>query len=367
MKKMSKTEKTRKDDGYGNTVDSDELTFQAAYQVWETKCKGLSAKDIQSEGKEKGRTTPPNLFLQLQEHVTAAYRRPESKNDGSKGVYKLLEDVINSLKNSKLFTEEEEKNLEKFKKNMRVFNKSGGKLNPSNTVFTRPKGYEESGGKVVSETEAQINIYGHYVDEYFIAKYPKKKYKVVTGWSSREKNVANPPYKQALFGGPLIEEGLMDIIETALKELKNKKINLYTIGIKRASALARLPSVKKWVMHSIKSKQYYPENSGKINIRAISNALLTQEFTVKNEAEQRVLEIAATNKEVHFAQTIVAFKVGQISPRVMTTLIREVISRGAQEHIKVKNGYYLQMKELSDPPSDTWKEIKKSWMQHLWA
>ena len=51
----------------------------------------------------------------------------------------------------------------------------------------------------------------------------------------------------------------------------------------------------------------------------------------------------------------------------MTTLIREVIARGRQENIKVGNGYYLQLRGLSDPPSETWKEVKKSWMQHLWA
>ena len=367
MKKVSKTKKTRQDDGHGNTVDSEELTFSDMYKAWETKCKGISSKAIQSEGKEGGRTTPPNLFEQLKEHVTAAYRRPESKNDGSKGAYKVLEDVIKSLKSDVLFTQKEEENLQRFKKDMRAFNKKNGSLNPSNTVFTRPLTYETSGGKVVNESEEQVKIYGHYVDKYYVAKYPKKGYKVQTDWISSTRNTANPPYKQALFGGPLVTDGLMDVIETALKELKNKKINLYTIGIKRASALARLPSVKKWVMHSITSKQYYPKNNGKIDIKAISNALLTVEFKIKNEAEQKVLEIAATNKEVHFAQTIVAFKVGQITPRVMTTLIREVISRGSQENIKVKNGYYLQMSGLSDPPSDTWKDIKKSWMQHLWA
>lgn len=80
-----------------------------------------------------------------------------------------------------------------------------------------------------------------------------------------------------------------------------------------------------------------------------------------------MLTIAATNKDIEFAQKIEAFKVGRISNQVMATLIREVIARGRQENIKVKNGYYLQLRGLSDPPSETWKEIKKSWMQHLWA
>ena len=99
----------------------------------------------------------------------------------------------------------------------------------------------------------------------------------------------------------------------------------------------------------------------------ISQALLTVEFPIKNDIEQKIVTIAATNKDIEFAQKIEAFKVGQISNQVMTTLIREVISRGKTENIKVKNGYYLQLRGLSDPPSETWKEIKKSWMQHLWA
>jgi hypothetical protein len=102
-------------------------------------------------------------------------------------------------------------------------------------------------------------------------------------------------------------------------------------------------------------------------LRAIGNALLAQTFPIKNEAEQKVLMIAATNKQVNYAQDILSFKVGQITPTVMATLIREVISRGRQEHIKVRNGYYLQLRGLSDPPSETHKDIKKSWIEMLWA
>ena len=367
MKKMAKkTKKSRSNDGFGNTIDSEPLTFKEAYLKWEAKCKSIGKDTLQSEGR-KGKNVPDNLFEQIKEHVTAAFRRPNSSNDGTKGAYVLIDKIIESLKQEKVFLENEKEELEKFRKDMRIFLKKNSKLNPSNIVFTRPETYDVVDGKVVNESEATINIYGHYVDQYFIDKYPDKGYKLNKDWFSTSKNTANPPYKQALFGGKLVGDGLLDIIEKAIKELDEKAITLYTIGIRRASALARLPSVQKWVRDNIKKKQFYPENSGKINLRAISQALLTQEFPIKNEIEQKMLTIAATNKQVEFAQKIEAFRVGKISNRVMATLIREVISRGSQEYIKVRNGYYLQLRGLSDPPSETWKEIKKSWMQHLWA
>jgi len=361
-----KTEKSPSGDGYGNTIESEPLTFRAAYLKWEDKCKGISAKEIQSEGRKGTRTVPPNLFEQIQEHVTAAFRRPDSSNDGTKGAYVLIDDIIKALKDDKLFLENERDNLEKFQKSMAVFLKANSKLNPSNIEFNRPESYDVVDGKVVNESEDTVSIYGHYVD----AKYPKKRYEVNTKWFNRNKNTSNPPYKQALFGdGDLLGkgEGLLDVIELALKELDEKAIELYTIGIKRASALARLPSVQAWVRRNITKKQFYPSNSGKINLGKISQALLTVEFPIKNDIEQRMVTMAATNKDIEFAQKIERFKVGKISNQVMSTLIREVISRGKTENIKVKNGYYLQLRGLSDPPSETWKEIKKSWMQHLWA
>lgn len=372
MKKMAKkkTKKSPSGDGYGNTIESEPLTFRKAYLEWENKCKGISAKEIQSEGRKGVRSVPPNLFEQIQEHVTAAFRRPESSNDGTKGAYVLIDDIIKALKDDKLFLENERDNLEKFQKDMGVFLKANSKLNPSNIEFNRPETYDVVDGKVVNESEDTVTIYGHYVDDYFVAKYPKKKYKVNTKWFSRSKNTSNPPYKQALFGdGDLLGkgEGLLDVIELALKELDEKAIELYTIGIKRASALARLPSVQSWVRRNITKKQFYPPNSGKINLRKIGEALLTQEFPIKNDIEQRIVTMAATNKDIEFAQKIERFKVGRISNQVMATLIREVISRGKKEYIEVKNGYYLQLRGLSDPPSETWKEVKKSWMQYLWA
>tara|TARA_R100000995_G_C3473700_1_gene119706 strand:+ start:387 stop:1493 length:1107 start_codon:yes stop_codon:yes gene_type:complete len=368
MKNMAKrTKKATTTDGFGNQVQSETLTFKQMYDDWETDCRKYSSADIQSEGK-KGKTTPPNLLEQVKEHVTLAYRRPNSKNKGGTGAHVVIDKILESLKSEKLFLAKEEEELKKFQKELRKLNKKGSSLNPSNIVFNRPEDYDVVDGKVVNESKVQIPIYGHYVDKYFVDKYPEKKYTVKESWSDTSKNVSNPPLKQALFGkGDLITVGLADVVDKAIEELDNKKINLYTIGIKRASALARIPSVQSWVRRNIVKKKFYPENSGKINLTEIGNALLIEEFTIRNEIEQKMLTIAATNKNIEFAQEIEAFKVGQISNGVMATLIREVISRGKTENIKVKNGYYLQLRGLSDPPSETWKEIKKSWMQHLWA
>ncbi len=363
-------------DSFGNTVDSPTLDFIIEFKKWEKTLRGISAKQIQSEGRENKdgsrKAVPKNLYGQLKQHVTAAFRRPNSVNAGDKGAYKLLDKITKAIKTRTVFTEEDLDDLKEFQDDLTVFEQAEGKLNPRNTLFTTPKNYDVVDGEVVA-SEATKPLYGHYVDKYFVAKYPKKGYKVKTKWSNSSMNTANPPLAQALFAGPEspddfgIGKGLIKIIDDAIKELESEKINLYTIGIKRAGALARLPSVKKWVNSAIRNKRFYPENSGKINLRAIGNALLAQTFPIKNEAEQKVLMIAATNKQVNYAQDILSFKVGQITPTVMATLIREVISRGRQEHIKVRNGYYLQLRGLSDPPSETHKDIKKSWIEMLWA
>lgn len=363
-------------DSFGNTVDSPTLDFIIEFKKWEKQLKGISAKQIQSEGRENKdgsrKAVPKTLYGQLRQHVTAAFRRPNSVNAGDKGAYKLLDKITKAIKTRTVFTEEDLDDLKEFQDDLTVFEQAEGKLNPRNTLFTTPKTFDVVDGEVVP-SEGTKPLYGHYVDKFFVKKYPKKGYKVKTKWSNSSMNTANPPLAQALFAGPKsqsdlgIEKGLIQIVDDAIEELESEKINLYTIGIKRAGALARLPSVKKWVNAAIRNKRFYPENSGKINLRAIGNALLAQTFPIKSETEQKVLMIAATNKQVNYAQDILNFKVGQITPAVMTSLIREVISRGSQEHIKVRNGYYLQLRGLSDPPSETHKDIKKSWIEMLWA
>ena len=88
--------------------------------------------------------------------------------------------------------------------------------------------------KVVVASDEEEPIYGHYVDKYFVAKYPEKGYKVKDGWHSKTMNTANPPLAQALFGGGDlgIEKGLIDIVDGAIEELKKEGIDLYTIGKK---------------------------------------------------------------------------------------------------------------------------------------
>ena len=371
--KMPSKKKARTSDGFGNTVDSPTLDFIADYIAWETKCKGISDKDIQSEGrktKQGKRAVPNTLFGQLEQHVTSAYRRPNSRNKGDKGIFEVLKDIAKAIKGKKVLTKDNLEDLEKIQDKLAIFEQAGSKLNPRNILFHTPVSFDEvkrGGKKVVIASDDEEPIYGHYVDKYFVAKYPEKNYEVKPNWSNKAKNKANPPLAQALFGGGDlgIEKGLIDIVDGAIEELKKEGIDLYTIGVRRASALALMGGVRKWVTNNIKNPRFYPENSGKINLGAIANALRAETFTVASEKEQKLLIYAATNKKIEFAQDIKEYRIGQISNQVMGTLIKEVIARGRQENIKVRNGYYLRLRGLSDPPSDTWKDIKKSWQDIL--
>ena len=78
-------------------------------------------------------------------------------------------------------------------------------------------------------------------------------------------------------------------IEQNTKRLEKEGIDLYTIGVRRASALARLGGIRKWVASNIRNPTFFPKNSGKINISAIANALKTETFSVANETEQKML------------------------------------------------------------------------------
>ena len=373
---MPSKKKARTSDGFGNTIDSPTLDFIADYIAWETKCKGISDKDIQSEGrktKEGKKSVPNTLFGQLEQHVTSAYRRPNSSNRGDKGVFEVLKDIAKTIKGKKILTKENLEDLEKIQDKLAIFEQAGSKLNPRNILFHTPTSFDKvkRGGKtVVIASDDEEPIYGHYVDDYFVAKYPEKNYEVKDGWHSKTKNKANPPLAQALFGsgdggGLGIQKGLIDIVDSAIEELKKEGIDLYTIGVKRASALALMGGIRKWVNNNIKNPRFYPENSGKINLTEIANALRAETFTVVNEKEQKLLILAATDKKIDFAQDVKEYRIGKISSQVMGTLIKEVIARGRQENIKVRNGYYLRLRGLSDPPSDTWKDIKKSWQDIL--
>ena len=370
---MPSKKKARSSDGSGNTIDSPTLDFIADYKKWESKCKTISANDIQSEGRETKqgkRAVPPTLFGQLEQHVTAAYRRPNSRNTGKKGVFEVLKDISDTIKGKQVFTKENLEDLKKIQDKLAIFEEPNSKLNPRNILFHTPVSFDEvkRGDKtIVVASDDEEPIYGHYVDKYFVAKYPDKGYKVKTGWSNKKKNTANPPLAQALFGGGDlgIEKGLIDIVDSAIEELEKESIDLYTIGVRRASALALLGEIRKWVTNNIKNPRFYPKDSGEINLTAIANALRAETFTVANEKEQKLLIYAATNKKIDFAQEIKEYRIGKISTQVMATLIKEVIARGRQENIKVRNGYYLRLRGLSDPPSDTWKDIKKSWQDIL--
>ena len=73
MPSQSKKKNIQRDE-YGNTIDSPTLDFIIEFKKWEKQLRGISAKRIQSEGRENKdgsrKAVPKNLYGQLRQHVT---------------------------------------------------------------------------------------------------------------------------------------------------------------------------------------------------------------------------------------------------------------------------------------------------------
>ena len=236
--------------------------FIQEYEVWKTVCEGISSKRLLSEGRKirreregkkkgtidtkSGQPHPDDLYGQLRQHVTSAYRREKSPNKGGTGTFTLLNDIDEIMKDFPdigILTEEHREDLEAFKKKIDGFNEPNSTLNPRNITFKSPKKYDKKGKNIGGADEVEV-YYGHYANEWFKTKYPDAK-KAPAKWYSTSKNTANPPLAQALFGkGDLVKIGLKQVIDIAIAEL-DKDIDNVNIVVRRPSLLNRFKSIRK--------------------------------------------------------------------------------------------------------------------------
>ena len=271
---MTKTKKSTIQLSNGTTVElSGEYDFKTSYTKWKGVCEGISSAKILSEGK-KGRPKPANLYLQLDEHVTDNWVRPNSSNKGKqKGAFKLLAAINESMTTKKLYTGKDLKEIQKFIRSILRFKKDNS-YNPQNIYFTRPTAFRGAGKELEIVDDKPIEIYGHYADDYFVAKYPDKK-QAPTSWYNKAKNTAKPPLFQALFGGTLVTEGLLDVLLEAEAQIKNMKITHLSFQPARISNLAGIPSLRKEVLRILRNRGLF--NKGRPRYKEIIDIILTLE------------------------------------------------------------------------------------------
>lgn len=357
-----------------------EYSFPKQYEEWKTKCKSHSSADIMSQGRMKDgkreRRNPKDLYDQLEEHVTAAFRRPNSPNKGNTGTYKLLQSI------DKFFTktfkgvllEAHRPILGNFKRKLKIFNKAKGTLNPRNITFTRPARFETEGknkGKAIGDKT--IIIYGHYADDYYKAKYENKvgyQGEAPPKWYSKTTNTANPPLAQALFGnGELVPVGLVQVINTAIQELDKG----YHIIIKpkggKVSGLAPITAIRKHVFKLLKNKEMF-RKGGRPNLRAMADSFTGVRFQVgqkatggKRMADPKKIIAFATSTPVP-AGEFKSFSFAEaFGTTAMSSLIKAVIDK---KQYKLRWGEFLNMKGMTVPKQEESK-VQKAWIEYLWS
>jgi len=370
------TKKTRKStvEVNGNTIEAPQYKFKAEYAAWRKKVDSISSEKIASTGSKFADANrakyPATLYGQLSHHVNK-YLRDNSSNTGDDGIFEVLDAINDLLKNKEIFFTPELKVLIKFRDNIKDI-EDDEKLNPRNTLFTRPSRWKRGEKLKNSKTRAKYKIdvlddapetiYGHYRDNYFEDKYgePEKK-----GWWSTEKNTANPPLAQAIYGkGDLgITKGLLTILEEAIKEISEKAIPNIGLRVQRnAGSLAAIPSVRKQVFALLKRNDLFV--GGKPKLRQMSSILQNMEFVV---GEKSFGGRASPKKIITFVgkldslpSPIETFTLKTFGPTAMASLIMAVIGK---KTYKLKNGNYLDIKGKTEVPK---KEVKKSWMEQLW-
>ncbi len=376
---VKKTKKSSKQ-FFDNVIEYEgEFDFPKLYQDWKADCKRHKAKDILSVGRMKDgkreRPNPDDLYDQLEEHVTAAYRRPNSPNKGNTGTYKLLQQI------DKFFTktykgvllEAHRPILLNFKRKLSKFNQAESTLNPRNITFTRPARFETRGknkGKAIG-TET-IVIYGHYADEYYKAKYEGTKGyqgKAPEKWYSKNTNTANPPLAQALFGGgELVTVGLIQVVNSAIQELDKGYHMIIKPKGGKVSGLSAITSLRKHVFKLLRDKNMF-RKGGRPNLNAMASSLMGVRFEIGQKATGRGK--ADPKKIIAFATStpqpsgqIKSFSFGDtIGTTAMASLIRAVVKK---KQYRLRWGEFLNMKGMT-VPKEKENEVRKAWIEYLWG
>ena len=360
---MTKTKKSTIQLSNGTTVElSGEYDFKTSYTKWKGVCEGISSAKILSEGK-KGRPKPANLYLQLDEHVTDNWVRPNSSNKGKQqGAFKLLAAINESMTTKKLYTGKDLKEIQKFIRSILRFKKDNS-YNPQNIYFTRPAAFRGAGKELEITDDAEIEIYGHYADDYFVAKYPDKK-QAPTSWYNKAKNTAKPPLFQALFGGTLVTEGLLDVLLEAEAQVKNMKITHLSFQPARISNLAGIPSLRKEVLRILRNRGLF--NKGRPRYKEIIDILENGKFVVGNKKNSNEVEDSA--KLSGLPNDIETFSFQKLTSSTVGTLLATVVGKKP----KKIGEHYLNIRgktvvpETPEVKTKKPKGFKKSWIEQLW-
>tara|TARA_R110002012_G_scaffold131934_1_gene284826 strand:+ start:964 stop:1950 length:987 start_codon:yes stop_codon:yes gene_type:complete len=296
------------------------ITFPKKYTAWKRQCSSLGPEKV------GGKTS---LLVALRRHGVPT--RPTSPNAGGvKGMKFTLmeiEKVIKSRPNG-IYYDSDVETFQELLDDLDIYG-DGGDLDPASIPFTT---YPMSRGKRIPDAKPK-KIHGHYIDEYFASKYTTSvKVEEAKGWSSKEKGSANPPLKQAIFGGPLFTESLNDILQLAIKEIENMEYNIEIKTGRSPVRLVNIPSFSSKLAGAIKSSLI--DDAISVNgVRGKMNGIF---FPIETEKEESFVADYAKAKGI--GGTFTSFKVN-MTPAATKKLIETYMgtSRGRKERDIVKS------------------------------
>lgn len=324
--------------------------FKQKYADWMSDCKGHSKEKIMSTGK-KGNPKPANLYAQLDEHVTENWVRPNSRNKGkNKGVFRLLKLINDSMTQKDIYTDKDLDEIKSYVRRIKVrYAGANSSYNPRNILFTRLKRFSGKGESFKIEDDEESYVYGHYADDYYAAKYDKPK--APSSWYSSEKDTANPPLAQALFGGgDLITVGLLDVLEEAVKQLENMKITHMSFNPYRIGNLVSIPSLSSFVKKIFDNDELFINGVPKYS--AIKQQIERQRFDSGNKSDA----VTDSAKLGDLPSEVETFSFQQLSTRQIKVLLAKV---AGEKQFQLKNGDYLNISGMTTVP----EPVKKSWLE----
>ena len=257
----------------------------------------------------------------------------------------------------KLFFDKDIEVLEEYATTLEGFLESEN-LNPQNVYFTRPTKWEPNskGTRIIVTDDTEVAYYGHYIDSagYFKAtQEAKNKRKKGSGkktegfkdsWSSEKKNTAEPPLYLALYG----KDGLLPLIQNAIKELKNQAHVVTINRLRQANKLARIPEIRKVVSGLLRRKALF--TGGDFNTNLAASQLKTMPINLNEQSADKLSTILYGAKLAGDLEQVVF----DLDKKSMKRLIEmAVVSRTS---------------ELKDKKSPTGEPIiLKRWQDYLWS
>ena len=311
-----KVEKVTARVGDATVTRSGSITFPEKYKNWESACRRLGPSSIGGK---------VNLLTWLKRHGKPRRSSPNA-NDGSDGMAVTIQNIQRILEKRKngIYEEDDVQSFEGILEEMDEYNRNDSDLNPSNIPFTTYP--VDSDGDRIPDSEAKP-VYGHYLTDYFYGKYGSDgvpSQSAAEEFFSTSKNEANPPIKQAMFGGTLFPAGtdLYSIIQLAVKEIEDLQYDLEIKTGRSPIGLVNVPSFRKKLRQAINSSLV----DGDISINGVKGKMEGIRFLIEGEKEQQF--VADYSKTKNIAGDFKAFKLVSLTPANTKSLIETYMATG---------------------------------------